>query len=365
MITGETWSSGPLREGIERGRAVLRRFQEAVASDSRLHPWGHRARVSVLLFALLFATVVRPYWTPDVVFLVLLSIAVAFGQARPFLLRLLPFLGLLALYQGFRSVADDLNEKVNFAAMIEADRFLFGGALPTHVLQEWWWSGSVRWHDFFFYGLYTIHFLTPFVLAVIIWKYRDHFYWRYLGAFVALNFAAFATYLAFPAAPPWMASELGHIEPLRQIQRDIWGVMGLSYSQLYPRMSPNLVAAVPSLHSAYPLLIALVASRLFGFRRTHWLYLYPVAMWVGVVYLGEHYVIDVVFGAGYALAAYLLITFPFLRIRRSASLSAGAITRNRDSDNLAVTDSLETAIRESRPGDSALPRRTEQRTRTY
>ncbi|HSJ19568.1 MAG TPA: phosphatase PAP2 family protein [Nocardioidaceae bacterium] len=296
-----------------------------------------------MLFALLFATLVRPYWTPDVVFLVLLSIAVAFGQARPFLFRLLPFLGLLALYQGFRSVADDLNEKVNFAAMIEADRLLFRGALPTHVLQEWWWSGSVRWHDFFFYGLYTIHFLTPFLLAVIIWKYRDHFYWRYLGAFVALNFAAFATYLVFPAAPPWMASELGHIEPLTQIQRDIWGVMGLSYSQLYPRMSPNLVAAVPSLHSAYPLLIALVASRLFGIRRTLWIFAYPAAMWIGVVYLGEHYVIDVFLGAVYAGAAFLLVTIPFLRIRRSAPQPAGVITLNRDTDNPVVADIRETA----------------------
>jgi membrane-associated phospholipid phosphatase len=31
---------------------------------------------------------------------------------------------------------------------------------------------------------------------------------------------------------------------------------------------------------------------------------YPLSMWIGVVYLGEHYALDVFIGAIYALAAY-------------------------------------------------------------
>jgi hypothetical protein len=304
MSLGEIGRSDAYRTYASRISDAVTKVGNAALADYRRSPLAHLGRVSVLLCALLFVIVGRPFWTPDVAFLVLLSIAAAFGQARPFLFRLLPFVGLLVLYHGFRSVADDLNEKVHFTAMIEADRVLFGGTLPTHTLQDWWWDGTVRWHDYYFYGLYTIHFLTPLLLAVVIWKFHDRLYWRFLWTFVGLNSAAFLTFLAFPAAPPWMASELGHISPLHRIPSDIWGTMGLNFSQIYPELSPNLVAAVPSLHSAYPLLIILVVAKLFGLRRTSWMFLYPFSVWVGVVYLGEHYVIDVVLGALYAVVAF-------------------------------------------------------------
>jgi hypothetical protein len=48
----------------------------------------------------------------------------------------------------------------------------------------------------------------------------------------------------------------------------------------------------------------LFVARAFGWRRTWWLWFYPVSLWVGIVYLGEHYVFDALLGIGYAFAAY-------------------------------------------------------------
>lgn len=247
----------------------------------------------------------RNFWTPDTLFIVLLAVFAVFGQARLFLLRFAPFILLLLAYDSFRGIADDLNHNVHYFEMIGADRSLFGGTLPTITLQQWWWNGHVQWYDFYFYLLYTFHFLAPLLLAVLIWKVKRSLYWPFVVGLVGLSFMAFITYVLFPAAPPWMASDMGLIEPIHRISSDIWYAMGVTnFSALYANISPNAVAAVPSLHAAYPVLFVLFAGKLFGLKRTWWLWFYPLSVWLGVVYLGEHYAIDVILGLLYALFAY-------------------------------------------------------------
>jgi membrane-associated phospholipid phosphatase len=104
-----------------------------------------------------------------------------------------------------------------------------------------------------------------------------------------------------------MASDLGMISPIHRISSDIWGAMGVTnFSEVYANLSPNAVAAVPSLHSAYPMLFFMFFVKLFGWRKVWWAAIYPISMWIGVTYLGEHYVIDAILGAAYAVVAYVL-----------------------------------------------------------
>ena len=67
----------------------------------------------------------------------------------------------------------------------------------------------------------------------------------------------------------------------------------------------NPVAAMPSLHAAYPMLLLLFFWRRAG--RWRWLLaLYPLAMGFTLVYAAEHYVVDILFGWLYAVAVYLV-----------------------------------------------------------
>lgn len=263
-------------------------------------------RVAVLLIAALLLIGERTFWTPDTLFIALLVIFAVFGQARPFLLRFAPLILLLLAYESFRSIVPHLNTNVHFWEMINFDNWLGRGTLPTNWLQSFMWDGSLKWYDFYFYFLYTIHFLMPIALGVLIWKkFGDALYWQFMLALLLLSYGAFLTYLLFPAAPPWMASDLGYIDPLRRISSDIWWAMGIKdFSSFYANLSPNPVAAVPSLHSAYPALFALFLNRMYGLKKTWWVWLYPASLWLGVVYLGEHYVIDVILGFLYAVLAY-------------------------------------------------------------
>ena len=93
-----------------------------------------RGTVLTLVVALLVSK--RTFWTPDTLFVILLAVFTVFGQTRMFLVRFLPLVSLLLLYEVFRGVADDLNRTVHFTEMIDFDRWMFLGSLPTVVLQE-------------------------------------------------------------------------------------------------------------------------------------------------------------------------------------------------------------------------------------
>lgn len=257
-----------------------------------------------MLLALALLLFKRTFWTPDTLLIIVLICGVVFGKAREFVVRFVPFLGMLVVYDSMRSIADDLNQNVNIWPMIQFDRWLTGGELPTMMLQRWWWDGAVGPWEFYLYFLYTLHFLVPLIVGLLIWKYRPNLYWPFVWSVIGISFASFIIYILFPAMPPWMAKELGYIpEPLHRISSDVWWAMGITnFSEVYSKLSPNAVAAVPSLHSAYPMIAYIFMSRAFGWRRMWWLALYPISMWVGIVYLGEHYVFDI-------LAAMVVVCF--------------------------------------------------------
>ncbi len=241
------------------------------------------------------------------------------GRGRQFLYNFGPFVILLLSYDSLRGLAPLLNKHVHFWEMINFDRWLAGGELPTTRLQHALYVGHIRWLDFYFYGLYMCHFVAPLVFGVLIWRLRPMHYNRYIAAFVLLSYAGFLTYVAYPAAPPWMAAERGLIEPIHKISTDVWWAIGVKdFPSVYRQFSPNLVAAVPSLHAAYPTLIVLYVRRAFGNRWALALSWYPLSIWIGIVYMGEHYAVDAILGAAYAVGAFMMTNRIFDRYGASA-----------------------------------------------
>jgi hypothetical protein len=146
---------------------------------------------------------------------------------------------------------------------------------------------------------------------------------------IVLSYGAFITYLLFPAAPPWMASNVGYIDHITKISTAVWFGWGIhSYSTLYATLNANPIAAVPSLHAAYPLLDLLFINRLFGKKFAIPFAIYPLTVWFGVVYLGEHFIFDVLLGILYAFVAFYGTEFGFAYVksrRRTAKNTKQAI----------------------------------------
>ena len=102
---------------------------------------------------------------------------------------------------------------------------------------------------------------------------------------------------------------MGLLENVHRTTAEGWQVLGVGTAGLFSKGqgSVNLVAAVPSLHSA---LTALVAMFLWP-RVRPWvrplLLLYPLAMGFTLIATGEHYFFDVALGwlyAGAVMAAW-------------------------------------------------------------
>jgi membrane-associated phospholipid phosphatase len=255
--------------------------------------------------ACLVAFVARPSFpTPDKLLIFLVFVFMYFHQALAMLKRLLPFVGLLLVYESFRSVASQLNSHVNYTLAPRFDRWLFGD-LPTNYLQRLLWHGHVQWYDFIFYLAYMAHFILPMGLALLVWKTRERHYWRLVSTYLAVAFASFITFFLFPAAPPWLAAQHHVINPITRISSDVWFALGLKdFPSFYNHLAANPVAAVPSLHAAWATLLVLFVGELYGRRWAALACLYPFLIFVGTVYQGEHYGFDVITGVLYALVGY-------------------------------------------------------------
>ncbi len=290
----------------------------ADARSSKRTAVSYIFRAVGLLGALVFiVSIVRhPTWpTPDKLFVFLVLVFMMFGQGWGVFKRLGPFVALLLVYEQFRSVVPELNKHVNFMFMPDADRFLFRTD-PTHALQNVLWHGHVQWYDFFLYGFYMLHFVLPIVLALVVWKLFEKDYWRYVCAYLTVSFSGFITFLLFPAAPPWMASEKGYIAPITRVSSYVWERLGITdFPSFYNHLSPNPVAAMPSLHAAYATLFCMFIYRFFGKKWALLAAIYPLSIYFGTVYQGEHYVIDEIAGALYAVGAYFAAPYVLRGIR--------------------------------------------------
>jgi membrane-associated phospholipid phosphatase len=246
-------------------------------------------------------------------FLVLGLGLVAFGVGRPADLGRLvrdwaPLFLLLTAYDALRSHADDWGI-VHVLPQIRADRWLFGGQVPTVALQHALFTpGSPNWWDYASFFVYLSYFFVPLVAAALLWKFAYARFHRYALLFVTLCFSAFVTYALFPAAPPWLASQTTHsLAPTAKIVDEVWVHLGLHQGATMLSARGHLanpVAAIPSLHSAVAFFIVLFFWRSAG-RWRGLLALYPLAMGFALVYMGEHYVTDVLLGWIYATVVFV------------------------------------------------------------
>jgi hypothetical protein len=215
----------------------------------------------------------------------------------------LPIVLILSAYDFTRGSADSLGIGVHAHPMIDFDRFVFFGQAPTEWLQARLYDpGVVHWWDVCFTLTYTSYFIVPFAVAGVLWARDRLAFLRFVKRLVTLTLAGLATYIAFPAAPPWMAGEMGLLHGVHRTTATGWRVLDVHTAALFSQGQDavNQVAAVPSLHAG---LTALVAMFLWHWVRPRWrplLLAYPLAMSLTLLATGEHYFFDITLGWCYA-----------------------------------------------------------------
>jgi membrane-associated phospholipid phosphatase len=200
---------------------------------------------------------------------------------------------------------------------IKVDRALGLGEEPTIRLQRGLGRpGEVRPHD---YALSLVHwawFLVPHgTCAYVLLRHPERFERSACLVTATFDLGLFAYWLV-PTAPPWWAGQAGAMRPVRRIMAEtgerFWGRL---WQPLYHSLEGNPFAAMPSLHFATSVMAARVLSDI-GRAPGALGWTYALTLGFGLVYLGEHYVIDLV--GGHALAEL---------VRRAAPRAAPAVRR--------------------------------------
>jgi membrane-associated phospholipid phosphatase len=211
------------------------------------------------------------------------------------------------------SVAVGITQNVNYAEPLNLEKSLFG-IIPSAYLQEHLFTeGQISPIDIISVLAYCMHFLIPFGFACLVWFKDRGLYKKYAATFLLLTYTSLITFLLYPAAPPWMASLAGYTSGIRKIYDETSRVLHLVLlPTIYYWLNANEVAAMPSLHAAYPLLVAIFSTKIW--KRWGWLvFIYPILTAFSLVYLGEHYGIDVIAGFAYVLASLFIVDAIFKR----------------------------------------------------
>lgn len=197
-----------------------------------------------------------------------------------------------------------LRRRLNIRYALQADRLLGFGELPTVRLQRALLpAGRPGRKDTFLTWIHWLWFLEPyFALLWILWRHPDRFP-RSARQMAATFDLGSGIYALVPTAPPWWAAEEGYAgAPVRRVMFEVgeefWGD---AWEPMYEFLGGNPWAAMPSVHFATALMAALLLAEA-GPAEGAAGWSYAVALGFALVYLGEHYLLDVIAGGALVVA---------------------------------------------------------------
>ncbi|HYM46123.1 MAG TPA: phosphatase PAP2 family protein [Solirubrobacteraceae bacterium] len=238
-----------------------------------------------------------------------LCVAVRRSRARDVAVCCLQMWAYLAAYETPHDDETGQAERVHIDYPIDIDRAIGFGELPTLRLQRALArvdsdSGVPAWRtlDRVLVWAHWVWFMVPHsALAYVLVRQPRRFPRAAVMTYAVFDLGATVYWLA-PTAPPWYAASaagrMNHGEPdLRRMMveygehfwRDGWG-------PLYSVLGGNPLAAMPSLHFATSLMAALLLAEtgpVAGALGAG----YTATLGFALVYLGEHYVVDLLAGA--------------------------------------------------------------------
>ena len=266
----------------------------------------HSSRFFALLFPALYLVAIAIFSLeykiiPGPEFLVLAFLIYAAYNQRTwnFLKDWLPFIMVFISYEIMYGIVGSISKYNLHAGPYNFDMAMFG-QIPSLVLQQTIRAPILDYMGAFFYSL---HFFAPTIFAFILWKVSPKNYWKYTVAFGICTYGALITFLFYPVAPPWIAVP----NITRVLTNSVDTSLGIPvYKTLFDFLSPNLYAAFPSMHSALPFLIALFSIKIWK-KKALPVLIFPIGVWFSAIYLGEHYVVDVLGGIAYAVVAFVAV----------------------------------------------------------
>jgi membrane-associated phospholipid phosphatase len=208
-----------------------------------------------------------------------------------------------AAYEMPNDDPEELAARVHVQYPIDVDRIIGLGKIPSQRLQlAFSTRGQINRFEKLLVWSHWVWFAVPHTAMAYVLVRRPE---RFSGA-AAREYGTFSlgavVYWLVPTAPPWWAAAQGYLGPedplpvrrmMREYGEQFWGER---WDGLFEALGGNPLAAMPSMHFASSLMAARGLAEVGPVAgAVGWTYAGTLGL--ALVYLGEHYAVDLIAGA--------------------------------------------------------------------
>jgi hypothetical protein len=271
--------------------------------------------VTLLSVAYLFIS----YWVigfkSDQVVLIIIFNSCYYASAitRKLILGFSVFIVYWILFDYMKAIPNYNFNPVHIADLYNHEKNIFGININGNILtsNEYWRINGTNTLDIIGGLFYLCWIPVPLGFAAFMFFKNRREFLGFAITFFVVNLLGFVVYYSYPAAPPWYVHEHGFIFNASTKA----GTGGLArfdeyfnvniFKSLYTKGS-NVFAAMPSLHSSYPIIVVYYGLKNKLGIANILLITVMVGIWFTAVYTGHHYILDVLAGIICAIAGISL-----------------------------------------------------------
>lgn len=185
----------------------------------------------------------------------------------------------------------------NAWSVVSLERAL--GIFQESNLQSWLMQDA-RWAVVFLNWVYTIGFFPMMLLTAVVFFVNDRVTYYRFRSIMLVSFGIGVTIFAiFPLAPPWMLGYMGFENTVHLLGPG-------QYSSSSDLVSYNKYAAMPSMHFAWAVLLAMAWASTQVLWAKIAAVVYQTLMALAVVVTGNHYFVDVIVAVPVVMASFYL-----------------------------------------------------------
>ena len=255
---------------------------------------------------------------PEQLFLVILCNILFFASmaTRSFVMAFSVFIVYWIIFDYMKAFPNYRYHAVHIESIYNAEKSIFGittagGKVITP--NEYWQLHQHTFLDFMAGLFYLCWIPVPLMFATYLYfnNRRQFFYFAF--TFLLVNLLGFIVYYSYPAAAPWYVTKYGFVFNANTpgntagLARFDALVHANIFQSLYTKGS-NVFAAMPSLHSAYPIIVFYYAVKS---KLKYMKFVFALVMcgiWFSAVYTNHHYILDVLAGILCATAGIWLFS---------------------------------------------------------
>jgi len=276
---------------------------------------------------LLLSAVLVGFKTEQLILVAIFNVLYYASQSsRKFILGFSIFIVYWILFDYMKAFPNYNFNTVHIESIYNTEKYLFGISNGGSIItaNEFWLQHTSTFLDVLAGFFYLCWIPVPLAFAAYLFYKNRQLFLQFALTFFLVNVLGFVLYYIYPAAPPWyiqqngfhfIAHTAGNTAGLQRFD-DLFQVH--LFRSLYTKSS-NVFAAMPSLHSAYPVIVLYYGIKGKLGKVNIVFATIMLGIWFAAVYTSHHYVLDVLAGILCAIAGIVLFN-KSISIRKVGSL---------------------------------------------